>query len=180
MVNKNNNNKNKNSNKNESKNKNKNKKAIQDILLNPKLDRRILANVPDKEEIRNNVDRRGRKVLEEYDGDPKTFITSKKAGIRYFVKTDIKVICKNKGNKKTLISKSIDISTTGILLELKNKEELEIINRAEEMKLEFEIPAGSMPEGYEMKVKVKGNKVREINKEDGSINCAIEFKDTLA
>ena len=159
---------------------NKNKKEIQEILLNPKSDRRILSNVPDKESIRNNVDRRGKKVLEEYEGDPKTFITSKKAGIRYFMETEVKVICKNNGNKKTLISKSIDISTTGILLELKDKEEIEIISKAEEMKLEFEIPAGSMPEGYEMKVKVKGHKVRELYKEDGNINCAIEFKETLA
>lgn len=158
---------------------NKNEK-VQDILLKPKLDRRILANVPDKEKIRKNIDRRGKKVLEEYEGNPNSFISSKKAGIRYVMETDIKVICKTKGKKKTLISKSIDISTTGMLIALKNKEELDIINNSDELNFEFEIPAGSMPEGYEMKVRIKGNKVREINKEDGSISCGIEFKETLA
>lgn len=160
--------------------KNINNKKIQDILLNPKSDRRILSNVPDKEAIRNNIDRRGKRVLEEYEGSPDSFINSKKAGIRYFMETDVKVICKTKGNKTTLMSKSIDISTTGILIALKNKDELKLINNSEEIKFIFEIPAGSMPEGYEMKVKIKGKKVREFHQEDGSIHCGIEFKETLA
>lgn len=158
---------------------NKNKK-IQDILLNPKLDRRILSNVPDKDAIRKKVDRRGKRILKKYEGNADFYINSKKAGIRYLMETDVKVTCKTKGSKKIIMSKSIDISTTGILLRLKDKEELKIIDNADERIFEFEIPAGAMPEGYEMKVKIKGKKVRESKQKDGSIYCGIEFKETLA
>ncbi|MGY0374667.1 glycosyltransferase [Clostridium sp. JNZ J1-5] len=151
-----------------------------DILLNPRVDRRLLANVPDKEAIRNSVDRRGKKVLEDYKGDPNAFIESKKAGIRYIMQADIKVVCKNQSSNITFSVKSVDISTTGILLELKDKEQLNIIGNAKSIKLDFKILPGSMPEGYEMSVKIKGKKVRNSITEDGKILCGIEFIETLS
>lgn len=151
-----------------------------DILLNPRVDRRLLANVPDKEAIRNSVDRRGKKVLEDYKGDPNAFIESKKAGIRYIMQADIKVVCKNQSSNITFSVKSVDISTTGILLELKDKEQLNIIGNAKSIKLDFKILPGSMPEGYEMSVKIKGKKVRNSITEDGKVLCGIEFIETLS
>jgi len=153
-----------------------------DVLLHPRRDRRLLANVPDKEAIRNSVDRRGEKLLEDCIGhcDSKEFIKSKEAGIRYIIQTDIKVKCKNKSGNSTFRVKAVDISTTGILIELKDEEQLDIINNANSIKLDFEVIPGSMPEGYEMNVNIKGNKVRHSIIEDGKILCGIEFTETLS
>ncbi len=156
------------------------KDEICDVLLNPRKDRRLLSNVPDKEEIRDNIDRRGYQLLDDHKEDHSGFIMSKNAGIRYVMKTDVEVICKSsKGNKKLLV-KSIDISTTGLLLELEDETQLNIINNAEKIKLKFKILPGSMPEGYEMKVKIKGEKVRDSITSDGEIICGIEFTETLS
>ncbi|MBU3144370.1 glycosyltransferase [Clostridium sp. CF012] len=151
-----------------------------DTLLNPRRDRRLLANVPDKEAIRNSVDRRGEKILADYNGNVNSFIKSKEAGIRYISQTDIKMKCKSQKDNSTFNVKSLDISTTGILIELKDSEQLNRINNANNIKLEFRILPGSMPEGYEMNVKIKGKKVRESIEADGKILCGIEFMETLS
>lgn len=157
-----------------------NKAKVEDILLNPRKDRRLLANVPDKESIRTTIDRRGKRVLGEYDGDPNLFIKSKQAGIRYVMQTDVKLVCKNKKDSKTFTVESIDVSSTGILLKLKDKDQLDIISRADNIKLSFRVLPGSMPEGYEMNVKISGKKVRETINDDGEITCGIEFINSLA
>lgn len=158
----------------------KNQCETQDILLNPRRDRRLLANVPDKEAIRNSVDRRGKKVLGDYKGDPNAFIKSKKAGIRYIMQTDVKIICKNQKGNSTFRVKALDVSNTGILLELKDEEQLNIISNANSVKLEFKILPGSMPEGYEMNVKINGKKVRNSITPDGKIICGMEFIGNLS
>lgn len=155
-------------------------KDNEDILLVTENDRRILSNVPDKEGIRKGIDRRGRKVLDKNKDKAIAFIEGKKAGIRYVTEIDVKVKCKNYKGKKEFIVKSCDISTTGILIKLDNKEQLEIINKAETLELQFKILPGSMPEGYEMKVKIKGKKVRDKIDENGIILCGIEFLETLS
>jgi hyaluronan synthase len=156
------------------------KDEIYDVLLNPRKDRRLLSNVPDKEEIRNNIDRRGYQVLDEHVGDPSAFIMSRNAGIRYVMESDVKVTCRNsKGNNKFIV-KSLDISTTGVLLELENKEQLNMISTVRDIKLEFKVLPGSMPEGYEMKVKIKGKKVRDSISPEGKIICGVEFEETLS
>jgi hyaluronan synthase len=159
----------------------KNKKyKTQDVLLEPRSDRRLLSNVPDKEEIRNNVDRRGHQVLDEYKGDPNAFIMGRNAGIRYLMQTGIKIICKGNNDNNNFMVKSLDISTTGVLLELENEEQLNIISNANNIKLKFKILPGSMPEGYEMKVKIKGKKIRDSISPEGKILCGIEFEETLS
>lgn len=132
----------------------KNENEEVDILLKPRKDRRLLANVPDKEAIRTTVDRRGKKVIEDYSDDPNVFIKSKKAGIRYIMKTDVKVRCEKNKSISSFKIKSIDVSTTGILLELNDKEQLNIISEADNIKLRFKVLPGSMPEGYEMNVNI--------------------------
>ncbi|WP_346928798.1 glycosyltransferase [Clostridium sp.] len=151
-----------------------------DVLLNPRKDRRLLSNVPDKEEIRNNIDRRGYQVLDEHKDEPSAFIMSRNAGIRYVMKTDVEVTCRSNKGKNKFIVKSVDISTTGFLLELKDEVQLNIINTAKEIKLRFKILPGSMPEGYEMKVKIRGEKVRDSITSEGKIICGIEFTETLS
>ncbi|NMM62958.1 glycosyltransferase [Clostridium sp. P21] len=151
-----------------------------DVLLNPRKDRRLLANVPDKEAIRTTVDRRGKKVIEDYSDDPNLFIKSKKAGIRYVMKTDVKVKCEKHKAISSFKIKSIDVSTTGILLEVKDRGQLNIISEADTIKLKFKVLPGSMPEGYEMDVNIKGKKVRDAINADGKIMCGIEFLESLS
>ncbi len=155
-------------------------KDNEDILLVTEKDRRVLSNVPDKEGIRKGIDRRGKKVLDRNKDKVIAFIEGKKAGIRYVTEIDVKVKCKNSKEKKEFIVKSCDISTTGILIKLDNKEQLEIINKAETLELQFKILPGSMPEGYEMKVKIKGKKVRDKVDKYGNILCGIEFLENLS
>lgn len=153
---------------------------INDILLRPRKDRRLLSNVPDKERIRKGIDRRGQKILDESVSDSNAFIDGNKAGIRYLMQTDIKIRCKSSKGNLTFITKSIDISTTGMLIELQDKKQLDIINEADKVKLQFKILPGSMPEGYEMKVNIDAKKVRNTIDESGKILCGIEFLETLS
>lgn len=157
-----------------------NKGEPKDILLNPLKDRRLLSNVPDKEAIRTNFDRRGKMVLDDSEGDPDLFIKSKKAGIRYLMKTNVKVVCKSKKGSSKFNVKSEDVSYTGILLELKDEEQLKIINAADSIILKFKIIPGMMPEGYEMSVKIYGKKARDFVSAGGKIICAVEFLESLS
>ena len=102
---------------------------IQDVLLKPRSDRRLLSNVPDKEEIRNNVDRRGHQLLDEYKGNPNAFIMSRNAGVRYVMQTAVKITCRGNNGNNNFMMKSLDISTTGVLLELENEEQLNITKK---------------------------------------------------
>lgn len=71
---------------------------IKDILLKQNKDRRLLSNVPDKQAIRKNTDRRGNGSLDDYKDDPMGFIMSKNAGIRYEMKCKVNI--KGKIKKK--------------------------------------------------------------------------------
>ncbi|MDV4149888.1 glycosyltransferase [Clostridium sp. AL.422] len=159
---------------------NKNKKRYEDILAVQEKDRRVLSNVRDKDGMRKGIDRRGRKVLEKHKDRDNAFIEGNKAGIRYITEIDVKVRCENSNEVNEFIAKSNGISAIGIRIRLENKDQLEAINNAENLLLEFKILPGSMPEGYEMKVKIKGKNVRYIIDKDGNILCGIEFLETLS
>ncbi len=156
------------------------KKTVEDILLVEKQDRRTLSNVPDRTGERSNADRRGKGATT---GRPQVtdFIDDKKKGVRYQVTYQVLVKYKNaKGRTKKLKCEGIDISTTGILLKFTNKEDFEKIKDCTKIKLEFEITEGSMPEGYEMKVKNSGVIKRFQDGRGGAVLCGVEFKKNLA
>lgn len=155
-------------------------KSDEDILLVAEKDRRILSNVIDKEGKRKGIDRRGKKVLDKNKKRATAFIEANKAGIRYVTKIDVKLKCKSDKGKTEFTVKSSNISATGILIQLEDKSQLEAINNAKVLKLKFKILPGSMPEGYEMKVRIKGKKVRDSVDKDGNILCGIEFSKTLS
>ncbi len=155
-------------------------KDNEDILLVPEKDRRILSNVPDKEGIRKGIDRRGKKVLDNHKNKETAFIEGNKAGIRYITDIDVKVKCKGSKEENEFTAKSNDISTTGMLIKLKDKSQLELIEKADSLKLKFKILPGSMPEGYEMKVNIKGKKARDLLDNEGNILCGVEFLETLS
>ncbi|MGC7873053.1 glycosyltransferase family 2 protein [Desulfosporosinus sp. SYSU MS00001] len=158
-----------------------NSKDIEDILLRPTKDRRLLANVPDKEGIRTNVNRRGKHVLENGDNDVSQYMKSNNYGIRYQASYQTEIICwLDNGEKAKFSSRSSDISTTGILLNIENQSLLDVLTSAQKIRLKFEITPGSMPEGYEMKVKLEGKMVRFQKASDNTFLCGLEFVETLA
>ena len=160
------------------------KKTIEDVLLYEKMDRRTLSNVPDRTGLRSNIDRRGRDDNnKEHNGKkPKVteYIDDKKKGIRFQVSYQVLVTYKDeKKRRRKLKCEGIDISTSGILLKFKNKDDFEKIKNCSKIKLEFEITEGSMPEGYEMKVKNIGY-IKRFQENKGAILCGVEFEKNLA
>lgn len=157
----------------------KKKRNYVDILTHESGDRRLLSNVPDVEEVRNNVDRRGEKIFG--DGkDIQLLYEGKKGGTRYQVDFKAVLICVKNNLKKTIHCQVKDISTTGLSV-LLSTEESQLIKESEYYSLKFEILPGSMPEGYEMKVNIKAKMVRKrVLDQAGAVLCGMEFEITLA
>lgn len=155
------------------------KKEVQDILLKQRKDQRLLSNVRNIKANRIKMDRRGEINLENYERNPIDYIKEKKAGLRYRVDYDVIVKCKFQDKWKSFICKSTDISTTGILLNISNEENLKLLEKSSKAVLQFKVLPGSMPEGYEMKVKVEAEVKRVKKIEDGYL-CGLEFEETLS
>ena len=149
-------------------------------LIDAKLDRRLLNNVPDVDNIRNNIDRRGRKNISTHEGKVKEFVYTQKKGKRYNVNYVVNVFC-YRDNKliRQVKCNASDISKTGILLNTDLKEDAEFIQQSDRIKLKFGIEPGSMPEGNEMKVKISAVVVRALESEDGKYLIGAEFAESL-
>lgn len=147
---------------------------IKDILLQTKGDRRLLPNVPDKDGIRSNVDRRGHLAGEDIADKVKKNVDDNGVGVRYIVDYPVKV----KLWKKSFSAKALDISSSGVLLQV-DKHLAEELSESKDIELQFEITPGTMPEGYEMEVKIKAKCVRTFTNENGSF-CGMQFNESLA
>lgn len=150
-----------------------------EILTIPRSDRRILSNIPDPENVRNLVNRRGASYQkEEIDPtDVNEIYRLQLLSLRY--ETNFEVQIKRAKQKVSDKHYAEDISVTGILI-FSNSPNNFVIDEIIAMK--FTIPGGSMPEGYESKVKVKAKVVRHFTKEvDGETRCyyACEFLQPL-
>lgn len=144
----------------------------EDVLLKLKEDRRLLSNVPDKTNVRTNADRRGKT----YDSSNiNEYIAQKQSGLRYKVDYDVEVICVSGKKKKSMVCKGVDISMTGILLNISSEETLEVLKKADKILLKFEILPGTLPEGLEMKVKIQASIARTQLMEDSSYHCGFLF-----
>ncbi len=161
------------------------KKAIdtkEDILLHPVGDRRKLPNVPDKNNQRSNVDRRGivnhENVVDSYNISKEKEETGRRYVVDYPVQARIVTI----GGQTVKISGVVkNISSSGILCQLP-QEYRDNIEQSERVELSFEIKPGSMPEGYEMKVKrIKAKWVRTVADADKDMmGYGFQFQDLLA
>ncbi len=153
-------------------------KEIAEVLLVEKPDRRLLHKVPDSEGFRTNQDRRRAEVGEKAStvGD---FIESEKGGRRYLVDYEVDIKYSGGGLNHKATVRGIDISTTGMLLELPRKLAQDL-RQTEQINLKFDISPGSMPEGYEMKVDLPAKIVRLAKTSDGKIYCGVKFLQTLA
>lgn len=150
-----------------------------EILTIPRSDRRILSNIPDPENVRNLVNRRGASYQkEEIDPtDVNEIYRLQLLSLRYETNFDVQI----KRVKQKVSDKHYaeDISVTGILIFSNSPNNFEI---DEIITMKFTIPGGAMPEGYESRVKVKAKVVRHFTKEvDGETRCyyACEFLQPL-
>ena len=140
-------------------------KEIDDILLQTKKDRRMLPNVLNKERLRTGFDRRGSEMNQQSEDDL-SYMQAQQEGIRYVVHYKTKIICRyEKGQKEVRKGYIEDISGTGLLLHVEDEETVKKVKDASEVTLFFRIDAGTMPEGMEGKIKIKGKIVRVFQKE---------------
>lgn len=149
-----------------------------DILVEEQQDRRLLNHVPDAEGMRSNSDRRGFNENDVVERSKKN-IEGNHQGVRYVVDYPVDVSMPTRKSLKHLQGHVLNISSSGMLLGFNNGEGNRI-NVGDVLGLSFEITPGSMPEGYESKVKLNGTVVRECQDEKGNKRFGIEFEETLA
>ena len=157
-------------------------KTEQDILLHPVGDRRILPNVPDKNHTRTNIDRRGIAHDENNINDYEQSMEKEHTGKRYIIDYPIVLnIITTNDTKIKIKARGVNISSSGLLCRIPKKYQ-DVIEQAAIIKISFEIKPGTMPEGYEMKIKnIKSKWVRTINDDDENyIKCGFQFKELLA
>lgn len=145
----------------------------QDLLLSQKKDRRLLAYVEDKNGRRSTQDRRESSVKAKYEE------LFQREAIRYCVDYEVKVFCDYGNRQESFFCRAVDISLTGILLKLPSEKEWVRLQEAERVRLHFEVKKGTMPEGYEMKVRLTAFPVRQESTKDG-ILCGLCFQETLS
>ena len=150
--------------------------GVRDVLYEEKQDRRLLSHVPDSTGHRSNHSRRGASDAMNTE-DYVRYEQDAKNGQRYLVDYPVEIRLPGGGS---LTGHAVDISTTGILVRMDK-----VVGRAAptfegDVKLTFEITPGSMPEGYEMKVKkLPATVARRFETESGLL-YGMEFKKSLA
>lgn len=155
-------------------------KTKKEILTIPRSDRRILSNIPDPENVRSLVNRRGASYQkEEIDPtDVNEIYRLQQLSLRYETHFEVHI---KRAKRQVSVEKlyAEDISVTGILV-YSNQPHQFLID--EILTMNFTIPGGAMPEGYEAKVKLKAKIVRYFTKEvDGELRyyAACEFLQPL-
>jgi hyaluronan synthase len=154
-------------------------KKEEDILLVAKPDRRLVSKVPDKEGVRTNLDRRRVKCNEDLN-DISKLIKNEEMGRRYLVDYAVSLNYVAADKKVTCHAKGVDISTTGMLLEVLPDVAEDLSQTTAKIQLKFSIAPGTMPEGYEMNVAIAAKYIRTIKTPDGRTLCAVEFLESLA
>ena len=136
-------------------------KVDREILLNVKSDRRLLSNVPDPTGERVEIDRRGKEDDQE---DLTSLMEYKKLGIRYISNFPVQISFMIHRINQNIIASCVNISDTGMGIELDSIEERDKLKEAEQIYLKFKIPAGSMPEGHEMRFYTGAKVVRTADR----------------
>jgi hyaluronan synthase len=154
-----------------------NKAKQEEILSVPRTDRRMLSYVPDPEQQRLTFDRRGMKAGEtdnrKFDAD---YIKKlQELSLRYQANFEVLVRKHGRSKRANLKATAVDISSTGILIELYDPEGRYM--EGGEYRLDFDIPPGTMPEGFEANVKIKAKLVRMFKRgEDASEKHMLAFQ----
>lgn len=161
----------------------KSKKSVEEsknVLIHARKDRRLLPNVPDNTAQRSTKDRRVQaKDSPQHKRNVLNPSLAEHQGIRYLAEYKVRVVCRNKNKRVAFTVESGDISTSGMLLRVQSEEQRNLIESAEKIKLKFRIHAGSMPEGYEMKVNIGAKYIRTQKLEDGTFDVGLSLQPTL-
>lgn len=136
------------------------RKKTGEILTVTRVDRRLLSDVPDPEQIRTTVDRRG---IKEFENDQTTERPNhsnklRMLGLRYMANFDVFIGADGQKKKDRVKGRAVDISSTGLLVALDRT--YSNFNVGDTLNLRFDLPAGTMPDGFESTVKTKGRVVR--------------------
>lgn len=155
--------------------------STKEILCVTKNDRRLLSNVPDIENIRKVTDRRGMTQVKSKSRDDGEYIKKlHDVSLRYLTDYEVKLrkVSKNHAQGKVLTAKAIDTSASGILVEIVGRGTG--FKPGDEYCLNFEITPGSMPEGFESKLKISAKVVRTIPADERhGLLVAFEFETNL-
>lgn len=163
--------------------KKKKSKKIVEVLTVSRTDRRILSNVPDPENIRIQVDRRGVKDsdLSSDPEDPEYINRLRMLSLRYMADFDVLLVTRRQTAKKGIKAKAVDISSTGLLVELGAPHDH--IRMGSVVNIQCNIPPGTMPEGFESSsVKLDAVVVRIFSRQEDEqekIMVAFEFSKPL-
>lgn len=96
--------------------------------------------------------------------------------LRYEASFDVILVKKGQKKKGKIKAKAVDISSTGLLIEL--NENVDPFELGAEVIARFNIPSGTMPEGFESKVKINATTIRIFEKNDKQM-MAIQFEKPL-
>ena len=132
------------------------KKYIKEVMVQKKADRRVLPNVLSGAGMRSNKDRRhitaGKYHFKDIDS----------LGDRYILKCEVNTRIYHDNTYKITKLRSRDISATGMLLECRGGPVYGLIRKADYLFLEFTPEPGTMPEGFEHRIKIKASIAREV------------------
>lgn len=145
----------------------------EDILLREQTDRRLMPDVPALTGERKLTDRRGN--LSDTGLSFEEISKKRKLGIRYLNTYDIQVTAYHKGVKKRFSGQSRDVSLGGLGLVV-SAEEKDLIKEADKVRLKFHVEPGTLPEGYEMNVRIFAQPVREVELDDGKWLVGFEYR----
>jgi len=147
-------------------------------------DRRTLSYVPDPEQIRSTLDRRGASGHPDPVTDTESYSedileSQRLLSLRYVADFEIRVARKEAGSRSRFKATVRDISATGLSLELPAGGSLPIGGG---VKAKFRLPEGVMPEGFEAGVTIEAEVVRLFTQERGGVKrqmAALKFAKPL-
>ena len=160
----------------------KKKKKIVEILTVSRADRRILSNVPDPENIRVQVDRRGVKddTANSDQEDPEYINRLRMLSLRYMADFEVLLVPRRQTAKSGIKAKAVDISSSGLLVELSAP--IDGLQVGSVVNIQCNIPPGTMPEGFESSVKLDAKVVRIFTRQQDDqeiLMMAFEFSKPL-
>lgn len=143
-----------------------------EILTIPREDRRTLTYVPDPEQIRSQADRRGSHMMGEGSQKDTDFVQQlRMLSLRYMADFEVLIYKESKKIRKqqAIRARAADISATGMLVHIEDGG-LRECSVGRRKHLRFQIPPGTMPEGFENAVKMEATVVRTFTKvENGQV-----------